>query len=73
MFLVRGKTYPNAMMSVVTGDWTDEEKTLEVAKVIRELGITASEGGLKYKADIYTVVDIYRRNDYKLGPVYTYI
>jgi hypothetical protein len=60
------------MMSVQTGDWTNEEKTMEVAKVIRELGITASGTDFKYKPDIYTLVDIYRRNEYKLGPVYSY-
>ncbi len=45
---------------------------MEVAKVIRELGITASGTDFKYKPDIYTLVDIYRRNEYKLGPVYSY-
>ena len=70
--LVGGKTYPNAMMSVMTGDWTNEERTMEVAKVIRELGIPAIKGVLRYKPDIYTVVDIYRKNGYNLGPVYMY-
>jgi hypothetical protein len=58
------------MMSVQTGDWTNEEKTKKVAKVIIELGITASETDFKYKPDIYTLVDIYRTNEYQLGPVY---
>ena len=70
--LVDGKTYPNAMMSVVTRDWTNKETTMEVAKVIRELGMTAIKGVLRYKPDIYTVVDIYRKNGYNLGPVYMY-
>ena len=39
----------NAMLSVATSDWTDKDKTMEIAKKIREAGI---EGTLKYKPGV---------------------
>jgi len=37
------------MLSVATSDWTDKDKTMEIAKKIREAGI---EGTLKYKPGV---------------------
>jgi hypothetical protein len=70
-FLVKGKRLDNAMISIATKNWTNKEKTMEVARVIvGRLGITAK---LNYKPDLYTVVEIFRDNEYKVVPhVYTY-
>jgi hypothetical protein len=61
---------PNAMMSVETDDWTSEENTMEVAKVIRSLGI---QHNLLYKPDIYSKLEIFRKNFYNVKPtIYHY-
>ncbi len=68
--LVQGEVKPNAMMSVETGDWTSEENTMEVAKVIQSLGI---QHNLLYKPDIYSKLEIFRKNVYNVKPtIYHY-
>ena len=52
-------------MSVYTRDWTDEKKSLKIAKVIRDLGIKEE---LKYKPDLYTLLNIFRDGVFKLWP-----
>jgi hypothetical protein len=63
--LVQGEVQSNAMILVGTQDWTSEEKTMEVAKVIRSLGITQE---LKYKPDFYSNLKIYQFNLVNLRP-----
>jgi len=63
--LVGGKIKPNAMISIMTLDWTEEEKTMKVATIIRNLGI---EYELMYKPDLYTSLNIFRNNIYNLRP-----
>jgi hypothetical protein len=53
------------MMSIITLDWTDEEKTMKVAKIVRKLGIKYE---LKYKPNLYSSLDIFRNNIYNLRP-----
>jgi hypothetical protein len=57
----------STMMSIATPDWTNKEKTMEVSKVIRDLGIGILYE-LKYKQDLYSVLDILRGNPYNLKP-----
>jgi hypothetical protein len=64
-YLHKGKLVENSMMSVATPDWTNKEKTMEVSKVIRGLGIHYE---LKYKQDLYSILDILTANPYKLRP-----
>ena len=45
------------MISIMTNDWTDEAKTMDVAKKIRAAGVKAV---LRYKPDISTMLEIYR-------------
>ena len=63
--LVGGQQKENAVINVYTSNWTDEKKSLKIAKVIRNLGIKEE---LKYKPDLYTYFDIYRDGDFKLWP-----
>jgi hypothetical protein len=68
--LFKGKVKPNATISVKTDDWTSEENSMEVAKVIRSLGI---EYNLRYKPDIYSKLEIFRNNVYNIRPsIYYY-
>jgi hypothetical protein len=53
-----GRYTYNAMISVMTNDWTDEAKTMDVAKKIRAAGVKAV---LRYKPDISTTLEIYRK------------
>ena len=62
---VKGEVKPNAILSVETDDWTSEENSMEVAKVIRSLGI---EYNLRYKPDIYSKLEIFRSNVYNMRP-----
>jgi hypothetical protein len=64
-YLEKRKRVDNAMISIATPDWTNKEKTMEVAKVIRGLGIHYE---LKYKNDLYSVLDILKGNLYELRP-----
>ena len=63
--LVGGQRKENAVINVYTSNWTDEKKSLKIAKVIRNLGIKEE---LKYKPDLYTYFDIYRYGVLKLWP-----
>jgi len=63
--LVHGEVQSNAMILVGTQDWTSEEKTMEVAKVIRSLGITQE---LIYKPDFYSNLKIFQFNLVNLRP-----
>jgi len=63
--LVKGKVQSNAMMLVVTEDWTSEPKTMEVAKVIRSLGISQK---MNYKPDLYSNLKIFQFNIFNLRP-----
>ena len=54
-----------AAVSIETDDWTSEDKTMKVAKVIRSLGITQ---GLGYKLHLYSQLKILRTNPYNLKP-----
>lgn len=53
------------MISVATLDWTDRDKTMEIAKKIREAGVLHR---LRYKPDVFTTLEIYRRNDFGIRP-----
>ena len=67
---VKGIPTDSSIMLISTEDWTDEEKTMSVARVIRDLGIT---GKLVYKPDLYSTLQIFRSNIYNLKPsVYSY-
>jgi hypothetical protein len=69
-FSAQGQEQDNANISINTKDWTKKEKAMEVARVIRKLGITAK---LTYKPDLYTAVKIFRGNEYNLRPnVFSY-
>jgi Domain of unknown function (DUF1917) len=63
--LHRGQRTNNTMITIYTRDWTDQESTLKIAEVARGLGL---KNELLYKADAYTVLDIYRHNVYNLRP-----
>jgi thymidylate synthase ThyX len=54
------------MICVQTKDGTDEEKTMRVAEIIRDLGIWEH---CTYKLEVYTGLDIFRSNDYGLRPI----
>jgi hypothetical protein len=47
----------NAMILVMTSDWTDEAKTIQVAEKLREAGVTNL---MRYKPDICTALQIFR-------------
>ena len=55
----------DAYISVETDDWTLEEKAMEVAKVIRSLGITYD---LDYKMSVYSTLNILRTNPFNVRP-----
>ena len=59
----------NAMISIMTKNWTNKEKTMQVAMVAKEAGVDFK---LRYKPDICTTLEIYRGNGYGIRPtVYT--
>jgi hypothetical protein len=52
-------------MLVGTQDWKSEAKTMEVAKVIRSLGISQE---MNYKPDLYSNLKIFHFNIFNLRP-----
>ena len=65
-FTLVGEQQPeNAVMSVLTNNWTDEEETKKIGKVIRDLGIKEE---LKYKPSLYTHLNIFRDGEFQLCP-----
>jgi hypothetical protein len=66
-YLEKRKLVDSTMMSIATQDWMNKEKTMEVSKVIRDLGIGILYE-LKYKQDLYSVLDILKGNPYNLKP-----
>ena len=57
------------MISIMTKNWTNKEKTMQVAMVAKEAGVDFK---LRYKPDICTTLEIYRGNGYGIRPtVYT--
>jgi hypothetical protein len=54
---------PNARILVGTQDWRSEAKTMEVAKVIRSLGISHQ---MKYKPDMYSTLEDFQFEHYNI-------
>jgi hypothetical protein len=54
---------PNARILVGTQDWTSEAKTMEVAKLIRSLGISHQ---MKYKPDLYSTLEDFQFEHYNI-------
>ena len=63
--LVGDERPENAVMSVYTSDWMDEEVTMKIAYIIRDLGIKEK---LKYKPELYTDLNIFRDGDCRILP-----
>jgi hypothetical protein len=51
------------ILCVYTKDFTDIEDVMKVREELRKLGVTNK---IHYKADIYTILDIYKKNDWGL-------
>jgi hypothetical protein len=64
-YVQNGTIVDNSMMSVATQDWTNKEKTMDVSKVIRGLGITYN---LFYKPDLHSILEIFKGDPEKKRP-----
>ena len=45
------------MVSIMTSDWTNKAETMEVGRKIQDLDNSVA---LRYKPDIFTILEIYR-------------
>jgi hypothetical protein len=52
------------MIAIVTKDGTNKKKTMEVAEVIGNLGISKS---MIYKLDVYSALGLFRSNAHLYG------
>ena len=63
---------PRTKISVMTADYTDQEATMKIGRKLEQLGICSQDLALKYKPDIYTKLEIFANNPYKIRPsIYT--
>ena len=66
---LKHRTAGTHLICVYTDNYADEDEVMRVEKELRSLGIT---GTLCYKPDIYTYLNIYANNPYKIkASVYT--
>ena len=59
---------PRTKISVMTADYTDEEKTVQIGEKLQELGFKSQDQALKYKPDIYSKLEIFANNAYNIRP-----